>query len=257
MKLFHICTIANKLEQYEEMKASFLEAGFDEDRCRYSLFDNSGGNIYEPYETFNKIKLNTVEPYIIFCHQDVLLNQGNGFDQLIKVLEELENLDPQWAVAGNAGVKNNYTDVHRITDPNITPDWSVELPQQVHSLDENFLVIKTAASIACSTELKGFHFYAPDLCLNAILKGYSCYVIDFHLTHLSGGNLSQAFWDLQKIFYEKWCNQFTLSYVRTVTGVTMCLSKYKIIRAIGSRQKVTKLFLYKLPLHTLVKPRPQ
>jgi hypothetical protein len=145
----------------------------------------------------------------------------------------------------------------KITDPNCPPIWCGNFPQQVHSLDENFLVIKTAAGISCSTELKGFHFYAPDLCLNAILKGYSCYVIDFHLTHLSGGNLSQAFWDMQKIFYQKWCKQFNFSYVKTITGVTMCFSKYKILQYIGSRQKVTKLFLYKLRLHTLVKPRPQ
>ncbi len=30
MKLFHILTIANNLLQYEQMKLSFIEAGFDE-----------------------------------------------------------------------------------------------------------------------------------------------------------------------------------------------------------------------------------
>ena len=36
MKLFHICTIANKLDQYEEMKESFTQAGFDESKCRHT-----------------------------------------------------------------------------------------------------------------------------------------------------------------------------------------------------------------------------
>ena len=75
MKLFHICTIAKLLAMYEAMKSSFLEAGFNEDRCRYSILNNSKENIYEPYSTFNSIHLNTVEPYIIFCHQDVPLKQ--------------------------------------------------------------------------------------------------------------------------------------------------------------------------------------
>lgn len=257
MKLFHICTIANKFTQYEEMKSSFLQAGFDEDRCRYSLFDNSKSNIYDPYETFNKIKLQTSEPYIIFCHQDILLNQGNGFDDLVKVLTELEKLDPTWAVAGNAGINNDYKFVARITDPNDTPNWLKDFPQQVHSLDENFLVIKTAANISCSSDLKGFHFYATDLCLNAIYNGYSCYVIDFHLTHLSGGNKNQVFWDIQKTFYRKWNDKFSFCYVQTVTDVSMCLSKHAVIRAIFSRHKLRKLLLFKLRLNRLLLPQPR
>lgn len=255
MKLFHICTIANKFTQYEEMKSSFIQAGFDEDRCRYSLFDNSESNIYDPYETFNKIKLQTSEPYIIFCHQDILLNQGYGFDDLVKVLTELEKLDPTWAVAGNAGINNDYKGIARITDPNNTPNWCQELPQQVHSLDENFLVIKTAANIFCSSDLKGFHFYGTDLSLNAIYNGYSCYVIDFHLTHLSGGTLSKAFWDVQKMFYQRWSDKFSFCYVQTITEVNMCLSKYAVIRSIGSRNKVRRLLLHKLGLHRLLLPK--
>ncbi|KAB8330882.1 hypothetical protein SD80_025135 [Scytonema tolypothrichoides VB-61278] len=257
MKIFHICTIANNLKQYEEMKASFLKAGFNEEKCRYSLFDNSEGNIYEPYETFNKIQSNTVEPYIIFCHQDVILNQGHGFNQLLTVLQELEKLNPNWAITGNAGINKNYQAVVKITDPNNTPNWSGNFPQQVHSLDENFLVIKTSANILCSKELKGFHFYGIDLCLNAILKGYSCYVINFHLTHLSGGNLSKIFWDSQAIFYKKWCCEFNFCYVKTMTNVTMCLSKYKMLQFIGSRNRVMHWFVSHKRVHTLVNPRLQ
>ncbi len=257
MRLFHICTISNKLDQYQEMKTSFLEAGFDEIRCRYSLFDNSKTNIFDPYQTFNKIMLNTVEPYIIFCHQDILLNQGNGIDYLINLLEDLEQLDPKWAVAGNAGVNNNYRFVVKITDPNNFPNWSGDFPQLVHSLDENLLVIKTGATISSSKELKGFHFYATDLCLNAICNGHSCYVINFHITHLSGGipSANKDYRDVQDVFYKKWCNKFNFRYIRTITGVTMCLSRYRMLRAIGSREKVANFFIAQNRLHPFVNPR--
>jgi len=89
------------------MKSSFIEAGFDEYKCRYSLLIIRRKNIYEPYSTFNAVRSNTVEPYIIFCHQDVLLNQGHGFCQLIKLLGARQT-DPNWAVVGNAGTNNNY-----------------------------------------------------------------------------------------------------------------------------------------------------
>lgn len=252
-KIFRICTISNNLSQYQEMKSSFIEAGFDEDRCLYSLFDNSQGNIYDPYSTFNEIKSQTQEPYIILCHQDVLMNQGHGFEQLVSVLEELEKLDPKWAIAGNAGINDNYQGIAKITDPNLKPG-NLRLPQKVHSLDENFLVIKSASTVECSSELQGFHFYGTDLCLNAILKGYSCYVIDFHLTHLSPGHLSQSFWDVKTTFQERWNHEFNLCYIKTQMNVLIVLSKYKWIRRIFDSQFLRNLSMSKVKIKKLFNP---
>lgn len=240
--IFHICTISNKLLQYEEMKSSFIAAGFDEGRCRYSVFDNSEGNIYEPYSTFNAIRSNTAEPYIIFCHQDVLLNQGHGFDQLVKVVEELDKLDPNWAVVGNSGFNRNYQHTRRITDPHGGNQCYGSFPDKVNSLDENFLVIKSSANVMCSLELRGFHFYATDLCLNAILKGYSCYVIDFHLTHLSAGKVSQDFEELRTMFEKKWSREFNLYYLITPSSAVF-LSRNRVIRYIFHHNKVARRVL--------------
>jgi len=250
---FHIATISNDLDQYSAMKVSFLEAGFDEDRCRYSLFDNSNGNIYDPYRTFNEIKSQTQEPYIIFCHQDLLMNQGHGFNQLIKVLDELNKLDPTWAIAGNAGMNDHYQGVAKITDPTLKP-WKTRLPQKVHSLDENFLIIKSLAEVECSSELQGFHFYGSDLCLNAILMGYSCYVIDFHLTHLSPGHLSQSFWNIKAIFQERWNQEFILCYMKTTTNVLIVLSKYRWLRRIFEFELVKKILMSKVKIKKLFHP---
>jgi hypothetical protein len=241
MKIFHICTISNDLQQYTEMKISFISAGFELEKCRYSLFDNSEKNQFDPYQTFNLIKSETIEPYIILCHQDVLTDRGDNFDRLVNLLKELDELDPCWAIAGNAGVNRNHEIVANITDPCNTPKWSGNLPHPVYSLDENFLIVKTAANISTSKEIKGFHFYGTDLCLSAHINKQSCYVINFHLTHLSGGTASNDFWKVQSEFYQNWCKHFTLFYIRTTMGVEMCLSKYRIVRYIGSRQKVMSL----------------
>lgn len=251
MKTFHVCTISNNLLQYEQMKSSFISAEFSLDICRYSLFDNSEKNYFDPYRTFNKIKAETVEPYIIFCHQDLLVDRGDNFDRLVNLLEELDRLDPKWAIAGNAGMSNELGMIAKITDPNNTIQWMGSLPEQVHSLDENFLVIKTTANIACSEELSGFHLYATDLCLSAHLHQQTCYVIDFHLTHLSGGRLSADYWDVQSKFYQRWCSEFILCYVKTIVGVNMCLSKYPPIRNICSRSRIES-WLFSSPLRSLV-----
>jgi len=245
MKKIHICTIANDLNQYEEMKSSFVQAGFDEDQCRYSLFDNSIVNIYEPYSTFNQALSNTTEPYIIFCHQDVLLNQGEGFEQLVKAIDEVEKLDPTWAVLGNAGCDRYFNGIFHLTAPSLIPDQSVQYPAKVHSFDENFLVVKTSAAIRCSADLEGFHLYASDLCLNAIQQGYSCYVISFHLTHLSGGNKNQAYWDLRVKFQNRWSQKFLFCYMRSPSsGRVMCLSRYSWLRTVLDKQKMAQILLF-------------
>lgn len=242
MGLFHICTITNKLDIYAEMKASFIEAGFTENQCRYSLFDNSQGNRYEPYSSLKFIQANTSEPYIIFCHQDILINQGYGFEQLIQVIKELDEKDPRWAVLGNAGVNNDYEFVVKISDPNNFEPWQGELPQPVHALDENFLVINSTADFTSSPDLSGFHLYGSDFCLNAILKGYSCYVIDFYITHLSGGNRDQNFWNLKGKFQEKWNQKFDFCYATGNCSI-MFLSKHRWLHFIFTKQQVRKFLL--------------
>ncbi len=249
MKTFHICTITNNLTQYEEMKSSYIAAGFTEDRCRYSLFDNSKSNVFDP-SIFNTIRLSTLEPYIIFCHQDILLNQGDGFDKLIKLIDELNRVDRKWAVAGNAGVTRKGEYVLRITDPfsHYYPEWKKGFPYEVESLDENFILIRTQADISCN--IKTFYFYAHELCLDALTKGYSSYVINFHLTHLSPGkydNDGHSYFSLAiKSFEDKWSQRFFFRYYQPVYAQMMCFSKYWFLRSLGK----TLIYLRKLNIQT-------
>jgi hypothetical protein len=256
MKQFHICTISNDLNQYQQLKQSLVDTGFTDERCRYSLFDNSQENFFDPYQTINQLKTNTIEPYILYCHQDVLFNRGDGYQQLMQRVLELNLLDVEWAVAGNAGTNSKFQFVVRIADDNNSPNWTGKFPQQVYSLDENFLIIKTQSKAFCSANLKGFHFYAPDLCLNAISNGHSCYVINFHLTHLSHTKLTQSFWICKAEFYNYWSTRFIFCYVKTVTGITMCLSKYSVLRFCGAIKLIRKMLFLLNRATPFLQPRP-
>ena len=214
------------------MKSSFLQAGFTEEKCRYQVFDNSIENCYDPYQTITHVLATATEPYVLFCHQDVLLNKGVGFDHLVSQLDSLSRLDPQWAIAGNAGSAEDLAIVIKITDPNGVFDTG-NLPQKVCSLDENFLVLRTDAHLRCSEALSGFHLYASDLCLQAMRRGFSAYVIDFHLTHLSGGNSESAdFKQSLTRFQQNWNPAFTLCLMNTpCTMLTFfTLSRSGVIR---------------------------
>lgn len=219
MAIFHICTLVTNTQQYDAMKASFIAAGFDEARCRYTVLDNRQENRYDGFGGFNTAMTETTEPYLIYCHQDLLLESGDGFATLMGILQELERSDPRWAVLGNAGWSNLAHVALVITDPVWRDRRIGTLPQRVESLDENFLVLRTAARLRCSEALSGFHLFATDLCLSAQQRGLTCYVIDFHLTHLSCGNKGQDFYDVRRRFVACWSRQFSFKFVRTPSTI--------------------------------------
>ena len=124
----------------------------------------------------------------MLCHQDVLL-LGDNRDKLDRLLSELNQKDPFWGLCGNAGVRDDGVLALRVTDPHRTDgNMGGPFPARVSTLDENFIVVRRAANLAVSRDLKGFHMYGADLCLIADILGWSAYVIDFHLHHTSPGN---------------------------------------------------------------------
>jgi hypothetical protein len=233
--LFHICTLVTDTAQYEAMKRSFVAAGFDEERCRYTVLDNRGKNHFEGFGGFNVVQGDTTEPYLIFCHQDLLLESGDGFETLVSVLKDLDQRDPRWAVLGNAGWSDLIHLAMVFTDPVWHGRRLGRLPQRVQSLDENFLVVRTETHLRCSPELSGFHLFATDLCLHASLRGLSCYVIDFHLTHLSQGNRSKDFYAVRQRFVRHWNRAFAFQFIRTPSTI-LFLSRYRPLQwALDSR----------------------
>ena len=250
-KTFHICTIVNNWGQYQEMRASFRQMGFDELHCRFSHFDNRSSNSHEGYGTLNYVMESTPEPYIIYCHQDILLDQGHGYDELLNIIRELDTHDSAWAVLGNAGVTEDHRLLRRLHDPFGNDCRGDAEPVKVCSLDENFLVIKTASNARCSDELKGFHLYATDLCLNATQAGRSCYVTSFYLTHLSKGQIDQSFQIARESLQKQWGQQFRFRYIKTLC-TTIFLSRNRTIQFFFSSYRVTH-WLFSSPFrHKLI-----
>ena len=243
MMNFHIATIYNQKEQYTALLETLVKAGFTELNSRFSGFDNTVANRFDPYHTINEVLDASGEEYVIFCHQDVRFDQGDGYDTLKHRLSELDRNDGTWAVAGNAGVNSKYKIVVRITDPNHSPNWSGKFPQQVFSLDENLLIFNKGTQARCTPSLSGFHFYGPDICLSAQQNGNSCYVIDYHISHLSGGTFSEDFRLSLERFKTYWSSQFTFRLIKTVTNRTLCLSRNPLLRLIGSWRWVQKVLI--------------
>jgi hypothetical protein len=191
---YSICTLVTKPGEYEGMVDSFLRGGFVPDLCEYMFIDNSKGNKADAYKAYNAFLGGACGEYIILCHQDVVLLK-DGIQKLNECIQEMDRIDPSWAVLGNAGgVKTNRLAI-RITHPSGELNTH-HFPVKVQSLDENFILVKNSANLCVSHDLYGFHMYGADICQMARFVGLTCWVVDFNLLHNGPGKVDGSFYDV-------------------------------------------------------------
>ena len=204
---YTIGTLVNDLGMYERMRRSMHDHGFGED-CEFIIVDNSTGNKGSAYSALNGVLNEARGRFVILCHQDIELVH-DGREQLDSCLAKLEQIDPAWAVAGNAGCDGFHTRYLWMTKqtrehlPEGFPKHT-RPPKRVYSLDENFLVIKPEARLSFSRDMDGFHMYGPDICMIADVLGWTAYVIPFSLIHYGAGTPGPQFERCKNAFIAKW-----------------------------------------------------
>ena len=211
---FSIGTLVNDRTQYDQMRSSFKAGGFDSPSCEFYFIDNTGTEQTCAYRGLNALLNAARGRHVILCHQDVRLLTDTR-DVLVSCLAALDQTDPTWALAGNAGGVSPGKLAIRITDPHGGNQHVGRLPARVMSLDENFIVVRRDTRIGFSNDLSGFHFYGADICLNADIMGYSAYVVDFHLVHLSAGKKNLAFDEMEARFRSKWSRALAPRWMQT------------------------------------------
>ena len=243
---YAICTLVTNWDEYGRMLESFIAAGFTAGDCEFRYADNTNGNSFDAYQGINQFLQNADAKYIIICHQDILLKFDKRID-LDNRLADLDRLDRDWAVVGNAGTNNLYLESMKITYPEMSCVEKGVLPSKARSLDENFLLVKKSANLALSADLSGFHMYGTDICLIAECLGYTAYAIEFNLMHLSKGKMDTSFYDLSNKLERKYSHFFRSRYIKT-TVTRFYLSPNPIWRSlmnISLVKSIVRLF-YKL-----------
>lgn len=192
---YSVCTLVTHKEEYREMLDSFITAGFTESDCEFLVIDNSQANLMDAYEGINQFLQTAKGEYLIICHQDILLTATSTRQILEQRIKDITSLDPHWAILGNAGASARLYDrlaIHiQYQDGLIVKKG--KLPQEVCSVDENFMLLSNSANLSLSGDLGGYHLYGLDLCHVAESLGYNAYVIDFLLIHKSRGNPDAKF----------------------------------------------------------------
>jgi hypothetical protein len=211
---FSICTLVSKPEEYREMLDSFLLAGFNTEICEYLSIDNSEKNQFDAFDGLNRFLREAKGEYIILCHQDILLHD-HTINELESRIDEMNALDPAWAILANAGGVNLKYVAKHMTQRTEIRSVETDLPLKVQSVDENFILVKNTANLALSHNLSGFHMYGTDICLIGDALGFNAYIIDFHLTHKSGGNVDRDFYQLRANLIKKYRYAFRSRFLST------------------------------------------
>lgn len=212
-KLFSVCTLVSDMGMYKNMVDSFRAHGFSDELCEFLYIDHTHGNRFSASDALNILIASSSAKYIILCHQDISLI--DHADDLQSQLHKLDQLDPDWAVAGNAGGKGYRQTRMHITDGHDTEFYIGTLPERVDSIDENFMLLRRSCCLGFAHNNTGFHFYGADLCLNASARGFSVFVIDFHLKHFSGGNLDRDFQKQRTAFSKRYGTFFRTRWLTT------------------------------------------
>ena len=217
---FSICTLVTDHSEYAAMVGSFRAGGFDGSDCEYLYLDNSLENAFDAFAGGNIFLREASGDFIILCHQDLLLLDDDR-TTLETRLAELDTVDSDWALCGNAGGTKRGELALRITDPHGIDQTRGALPARALTLDENFIVVRRDANLALSHDLSGFHLYGADLCIIADVLGRSAWVIDFHLRHKSPGRVDASFVHLQDALKSKYRRAFRARWIQTTCTTFM------------------------------------
>lgn len=220
---FSVCSLVRDPIGYDRLLASFSRLGFTEENTEFLAADNRESNSFDGYSWHKILLAQARGQYVIFCHDDVELIE-QGYQSLLTSIAWLDKTDPAWLLAGVAGGEYRPKDNDRtkralhISDRKGQNRRKGKVPSRVETLDECFMLMRRCKPVVSSYDLDGFHYYGPDLCLQAHILGGSCYAIDFHLRHYGNGRMGPSFNTLRKRFAEKYKTYFPNRMLHCTTG---------------------------------------
>lgn len=226
---FTICTLVRSQDKYDRLLASLARGGFTAEKCQLLAADNRTVNRFDGYAWQKALLAQARGRFVVFCHDDVELLQA-GHAELLAGLKALDQAQPDWLLAGVAGGRYRPAKHHRpFLRMHISDPWGEDrlmgtVPGRVETLDECFILMRRDRPVIGSYDLGGFHFYGPDLCLQAELLGGSAHVIDFHLRHHGGGTKDASFLEARERFVRKYAPIFPGRFLHCTTGVVQLVA---------------------------------
>lgn len=166
----------------------------------YSDFSSAG-------LAYNQALLGSDADYLVLAHQDVYLPR-NFITRLRKEISKLNQIDPNWAVAGSIGLDADAQLRGKVWSSGLSSviGESVDVPVRAICLDELLLVVRKSSSVAFDPVLPGFHMYGLDVILHGNDLSMASYVLDLPVVHHSRPviNLNGGYHQAYRYMQKKW-----------------------------------------------------
>ncbi|MCW3763739.1 glycosyltransferase family protein [Weissella confusa] len=186
---FSIITIVNKENVYQEFKKSLDQ----QKQVDYELIkiNNSNNQFQSARAAYNEASKKATGKYLVFIHPDIrFLDEMSLYD----ILTEATNID-NFGVVGIAGSPVRMHKGHFILLTTLKQGKRkesigdpIDEPTEVQTVDECFFIMeKSYWEKIPFSDIEGWHMYAVEQCLRAILGGKKNYVIPSRVWHLSAG----------------------------------------------------------------------
>jgi len=201
-----------------------------------SLFKNNTTKNYElipvlnfgnPYSAAQALNIGISKArsnIVVLCHQDVIFYE-DWVEMLFSRIKEVEQLSPKWGVLGTAGITKRDDTVGVVHSIKGSIQWQSNRRAKVYevqTVDEHCMIIRRNSGLKFDEKtFNGFHFYGPDLCLNALNSGLRNFGILCPLVHdSSSGSLASGKSEFMRLLYalaKKWRGKF--DFIRTPTSI--------------------------------------
>jgi hypothetical protein len=159
---------------------------------------------------------------VVLVHQDVFLPEGWD-TQMERALQQLEQEDPHWAVAGIWGVMPSGEGTGYLYCAGLARTLGQEFsrPVAVRTIDEALLVLRKSSGLRFDEAIPGYHLYGTDLCLQAEARGMKCYALAAFCIHNTNGYdlLPWDFWKCYFLLRKKWRTR--LPVITPCTEITL------------------------------------
>lgn len=192
----------------EEILNQYLMPSLNKQNTEYELIliDNRENQFNSAASALNYGGRKAKGKYLIFTHQDILIDNPNWIEETVQQLEKLKN----WGIAGVAGKTNDRhirTNIKHGIDSVAVSPFNLKKPIIASTVDEClFIIPKDVFSKYSFDEENCFdwHLYATDYVLSIQEKGYDAYVIPTYLEHKSkGSSMSKGYYDTLKKLQKK------------------------------------------------------
>ncbi len=245
-KQLSVLTIVNRQDVFDGFRKS-LESQEGVDYELLPIF-NLKGEYDSARRAYNEAAGEAEGTFLLFSHPDIRFLKPDALKRLIQQAENLQD----FGVIGVAGAKKKEDGTGEIlagivhgTNQDRFGNRQIESPEEVQTVDEClFLVRREYFRDHPFVEKPGWHLYAVDYCLDAILNGKKNYAVPAEVWHMSDGkSLNETYVSQVDKMVRERRDQFDVIYTTIKTWPTKGLSAFLYRKYYWLKQRIKRALL--------------